>query len=135
MIDFVIGKAAPTTFAVRIHLPADSKGRTVNLRRGGLKIVRSYTAASRTLDVSLSTGLRRRDRRRLGGDAGARGEGDKARNMSDSDLLLDTAAKRIKFQAQAQEPTTELFLVDANLDRVAKATGRLVTRQPRASTS
>ncbi len=56
-IDFVIAKATPKTFAVRIHLPAGSKGRTVNLRRSGLRIVRSDQAASSTLDVSLPTGL------------------------------------------------------------------------------
>ena len=50
--------------------------------------------------------------------------------MSVSDVLVDTAAKRIEFQAVAHEPTTELFLIDANLQRVAHATGRLVTRQP-----
>lgn len=50
--------------------------------------------------------------------------------MSDSDLLVDSAPKRIPFEAVAQEPTTELFLIDANLHRVAKATGRLATRQP-----
>ncbi len=50
--------------------------------------------------------------------------------MSDSDVLVDTAARRIELQAIAQEPTTELFLINANLHRVAQATGSLVTRQP-----
>lgn len=56
-IDFVIAKAKAKTFAVRIHLPAGSKGRRVNLRRSALKIVQSYQAGSNTLDVSLPTGL------------------------------------------------------------------------------
>lgn len=56
-LDFVIGRAEPKTFPVRIHLPAGSKGRTVNLRRANLKIFRDYVAESRTLDVSLPIGL------------------------------------------------------------------------------
>lgn len=56
-VDFVIGKAKAKMFQVRIHLPAGSKGRKVNLRRSGLRIEKSFKAASATLDVLLPTGL------------------------------------------------------------------------------
>jgi hypothetical protein len=56
-IDFVIGKAAPKTFAVRVHLPAGSKGKTLNLRRGNLKVFRSHVADSRYWDLSLPIGF------------------------------------------------------------------------------